>query len=323
MPTTGLPGPPGRRRLLKKTSTPHSRRPAHCPTPPDSGGVDQRPPPSRRGARAPPRDLQATLRQRHRTPDGSRRTCEPHSSWRGSCCDAGWRRAAATRCWSASPNYWTLPAEVQRLSAPRPRLRSWQKRARGPSELARPLKRWGPDNTNIDHGVARPTTTAPPSGGTSTGSPPRGRAGMPPNGHQGQAPRLVAQGAGHPGDGSSGATADAYVPRMVNLEYMPGEGPNSFPEPGWAGGTPKAGVFHESPEGFADPFSDDDGGVQPISREQAYANHGLQVNQTTTAVEDPRAVAPPPAGVVHWGLRGRGPEPGPPPRRTKQGAAWR
>ena len=119
------------------------------------------------------------------------------------------------------------------------------------------------------------------------------------------------------------ATGDAYIPRMVNLEYTPGEGPNLFPEPGWEGGALETGAFHESPGGFADPFSDDDGGVQPISREQVYANHGMQVNQTAAAVGDPRAVAPPPTGVVHWGLRGRGLEPGPPPRRTEQGAARR
>ena len=68
------------------------------------------------------------------------------------------------------------------------------------------------------------------------------------------------------------------MPRMVNLEYMPGEGPNPFPEPGWVDGTPEAQAFHEPPGGFADPFSDDDGGVQPISQEQAYANHELQEN---------------------------------------------
>ena len=146
---------------------------------------------------------------------------------------------------------------------------------------------------------------------------------MPPSGHQNQAPQLVAQGTGHLGDGSGGATKNAYMPHMVNLGYMPGGGPNPFPEPEWEDRTPKAGAFYESPGGFADPFSDHDGGVQPTSREEVYTNHGLQVNQAAAAVGDPRAVAPPPAGVVHWGLRGRGLEPGPPPHRTEQGAARR
>ena len=78
---------------------------------------------------------------------------------------------------------------------------------------------------------------------------------------------------------------------MVDLEYMPEEGPSSFPEPSWAEGTLEAGVFHELPEDFADPFSDNDRRVQPISREHAYANHGPQVNQATVAAGSPRVVA--------------------------------
>ena len=146
---------------------------------------------------------------------------------------------------------------------------------------------------------------------------------MPPNGHQGQAPQLVTQGAGHPGDASSEATADTYVPRMVNLEYTPGEGPSLFPEPGWEEGTQEAEAFHEALGSFANPFDDNNRWVQPVSQEHAYANHGPQVNQATIAAGDPRAVAPLPARVALWGLHGRGPEPGPPPRRMEQGAARR
>ena len=97
---------------------------------------------------------------------------------------------------------------------------------------------------------------------------------MPPSGHQGQTPRLAAQGAGHLGSGSGEVIADAYVPRMVNLEYMLGEGPNTFLGRAWDDGTLEAGVPHESPEGSADPFSDNDG-VHQVSQEQACANHGL------------------------------------------------
>ena len=70
---------------------------------------------------------------------------------------------------------------------------------------------------------------------------------------------------GHRGEGSGAAAADAYVPRMMDLEYTPGEGPSSFPEPGWEGRTPEPGVFHELPRGFTDPFSDDDSRVQPVN----------------------------------------------------------
>ena len=113
------------------------------------------------------------------------------------------------------------------------------------------------------------------------------------------------------------------MPRMVNLEYMLGEGPNPFPELGWVGGTLEARTFHESSGGFADPISDDDGGVWSMSLEQAYAKHELQENQAAVAVGDLRAVAQPAAGVVLWGLRGGGPEPGPLQHRAEQGAARR
>ena len=109
----------------------------------------------------------------------------------------------------------------------------------------------------------------------------------------------MARGAGHPGDGPGIATPEAYVPHMMDLEYTPEEGPDSFPEPGWAEETPEVGVFHELPTGFADSFSDNDRRVQPISREHTYANHGPQVNQATVAAGDPRVVAPLPAGVAH------------------------
>ena len=79
---------------------------------------------------------------------------------------------------------------------------------------------------------------------------------MSPHGHQGQAPGLVAQGVGHPGDGPGAATSDAYMPHMMDLEYTPGECPSSFPEPGLAEGTLEAGAFHEPPGGFTDPFND-------------------------------------------------------------------
>ena len=58
------------------------------------------------------------------------------------------------------------------------------------------------------------------------------------------------------------------MPRMVNPEYLPGEGPNTFLEPGWAARGPEAHVFPEPPEGFADLFSDDDGRVSMLDRDR-------------------------------------------------------
>ena len=113
---------------------------------------------------------------------------------------------------------------------------------------------------------------------------------MPPSGHRVQMARLAAQGAGHLGNGSGGATTDAYVPRLVNLEYLPGEDPDLFLKPGWAGGTPKAHAFHESPGGFAKHFSDDDGGVQTNIPGASLRNPELQENQAAVVVGGPRAV---------------------------------
>ena len=80
---------------------------------------------------------------------------------------------------------------------------------------------------------------------------------------------------------------DAYVPRMVDLEYTPGEDPSSFPEPNWAGDTLEVRAFHEMHGSFAEPFDDNNHRVWPIPQGHAYANHGPHVNQATAADGDP------------------------------------
>ena len=145
---------------------------------------------------------------------------------------------------------------------------------------------------------------------------------MRPSGRQGLEPRPGAQDALHSGGGPRGAAIDAYVPRMVNLEYKLGEGPNTLLGPAWDVGTREAGVFHESPEGSADPFSDDDG-VHQVSQEQACTNHGLQVDQAVTVVEDPMAAVLSPTRAERWGLCMGGLEPRPPACHAEQGAGWR
>ena len=109
---------------------------------------------------------------------------------------------------------------------------------------------------------------------------------------------------------------------MVNLEYKLGEGPNTLLGPAWDGGTLEAGVFHESPEGSADPFSDDDG-VHQVSQEQACTNPGLQVDQAAMVVGEPRAAVPSPVGAERLGLCMGGLEPRPPACRAEQGAGRR
>ena len=127
---------------------------------------------------------------------------------------------------------------------------------------------------------------------------------------------------GQPGEGPGVAAPDAYVPRMMDLEYTPEEDPSLFPEPTWAGDPLEVGAFHELPGSFVEPFDDNNHRVRPIPQGNAYANHA-QVTQATTAAGDPKAVSPLPAGPAHWGLRGRGPEAGPPSRLMEQGVTWR
>ena len=76
-------------------------------------------------------------------------------------------------------------------------------------------------------------------------------------------------------------------------------------------------------ENHNDRASDNDYRVPLISQEQAYGNHGSQVNQVTAVDDGPSAAASLPPGEAHWGLRGRGLEQGPSPHCTEQGVARR
>ena len=76
---------------------------------------------------------------------------------------------------------------------------------------------------------------------------------------------------------------------MMDMTYQVGEGPSPFPKLGWVAGMQEAEVFHEPPGSLADLFNDYSRWVQPISQEHAYANHGPQVNQATTAVVESSA----------------------------------
>ena len=109
----------------------------------------------------------------------------------------------------------------------------------------------GFDRNNTTLGAVHPAATATLAAGASSGSPLRHRAGASPHGHQGQPQVPEVQGVVHPGQGSDAATPDAYVPRMMDLEYTHEKKPSLFPEPSWAEGTLEAGAFHEPPESFA------------------------------------------------------------------------
>ena len=113
------------------------------------------------------------------------------------------------------------------------------------------------------------------------------------------------------------------MPHMVDREYTSEDDPGSFLEPGWEEDMLEVEAFHKPPRSLTDPTNDNNHRVPLMCREQAYANHGSQVDQAIVADGDPRAATPLQPGVAHWGLRGRGLELCPPPRRTEQGAAWR
>ena len=113
------------------------------------------------------------------------------------------------------------------------------------------------------------------------------------------------------------------MPRMLDQEYMLEDDPCSFLEPGWEEEMLEVEAFHEPPRSLADPANDNNRRVPLISQEQAYPNHGLQVDQATAADGDPSAAAPLQPGVAHWGLHGRGLKLGPPPCHTEQGVTRR
>ena len=146
---------------------------------------------------------------------------------------------------------------------------------------------------------------------------------MSPHGHQGQALGPVAHSARHPSDGLGMPTPDAYVPCMMDQEYALEDDLGSFLEPDSEEEALEAEAFQEPPGSLADHAGDNSYRVPLISQEQAYANHGSQVNQVTAVDDGPSTAAPLPPGEAHWGLRGRSREQGPSPHHTEQGVARR
>ena len=128
---------------------------------------------------------------------------------------------------------------------------------------------------------------------------------------------------GHYGEVFGVTAPEAYVPRMMDQEYAPEDNPGSFLGEDWEEGTLEVEAFREPTENCDDRASNDNYRVPLISQEQAYANHGLQVNQVTMSADDPGAAAPLPPGEARWGLHGGSQEQGPSPRRAKPGVTRR
>ena len=124
---------------------------------------------------------------------------------------------------------------------------------------------------------------------------------------------------GHFGEVFGATASEAYVPHMVDQEYMLEDDPGLFLEPGWEVEALEAGTFQESSGSLTNRTGDNSYRVPLISQEQAYANHGTQEDQVAAVDGGPSSTASLPLGGAHWGLQERGWEQGPSPRRAKPG----
>ena len=109
------------------------------------------------------------------------------------------------------------------------------------------------------------------------------------------------------------------MPRMMDEEYTPEDDPGSLLGPGWEEEALGAEAFQEPPESPTNRAVDNRYRVPLIPQEQAYANHGSQENQVTTAAGGPSSATSLPPGGSRWGQQERSREPDPTPRRTEQG----
>ena len=146
---------------------------------------------------------------------------------------------------------------------------------------------------------------------------------MPPYHPQGGALGLATWSVGHFSEVFGATTSEAYVPRMMDQEYVLEDDPGSFLEPGWEEEALEAEAFQEPLGSPTNHDSDNSYGVPLSSQEQAYANNGSQEDQVTAADGDPSSTASLPPGGAHWGLQERGREPDPSPRRMEQGVPRR
>ena len=86
---------------------------------------------------------------------------------------------------------------------------------------------------------------------------------------------------------------EAYVPRMADRGYTLEEDHGSFLGSGWEEEVPEAEIFQE-PHGSLDNYR-----VPLIPQEQAYAKHGSQDVQVTTADGCPSVAISFPSGGGH------------------------
>ena len=172
---------------------------------------------------------------------------------------------------------------------------------------------------NMTHGGGRPAAPAPPQVGVGTSVAPHGPSEASRYHPQDATLRRAAWSAGHYGEVFGVTAPKAYVPRLMDQGYRPEDDPDSFLGPGWEEEALGAEAFQEPPDNPANHAVDNRYMVPLIPQEQAYANHGSQENQVTTAAGGPSSATSLPPGGSRWGPQERSQEPDPTPRRIKQG----
>ena len=88
---------------------------------------------------------------------------------------------------------------------------------------------------------------------------------------------------------------------MMDQGYAPEDDPGSFIGQDWGEGALGAEAFQKPTENHDGRAGNDNYRVPLISQEQAYANHGLQMNQVAAYIDDPGTAAPVPTRETHWG----------------------
>ena len=121
---------------------------------------------------------------------------------------------------------------------------------------------------------------------------------------------------GHHGEVFGVTAPEAYVPRMVDQGYAPEDDIGSFIGEDWGEGALGVKAFQEPVENHNNRAGDGNYKVPLTSQEQAYANHGLQMNQVAASIGDPVTVTPVSTRETRWGPPGGSQEQGPSPRRA-------
>ena len=121
---------------------------------------------------------------------------------------------------------------------------------------------------------------------------------------------------GHYGEVFGVTAPEAYVPRMMDQGYALEDDPGSFIGEDWGEGALGVEAFQEPTENHDSHAGNGNYRVPLISQEQAYANHGLQMNQVAASIDDPGTAAPVPTRETRWGPPRGIQDQGPSPRRA-------